>query len=58
MAIWLLLTLCRKNNALATLLVDNPRKYKYKARLISKEGVLFLLLNITEIEHLQAKSFS
>jgi hypothetical protein len=38
--------------------LNNPRKYKYKARLISKEGVLFLLLNITEIEHLQAIDFS
>ncbi len=34
-ATWLLLTLCKKNIALATPLVDNSRKYKYKARPIS-----------------------
>jgi hypothetical protein len=38
--------------------LNNPRKYKYKALLISKEGVLFLLLYITEIEHLRVVSFS
>ena len=36
--------------ALATFLVDKPRKYKYNARPISDEGVLFLLPNISEIE--------
>ncbi len=29
-ATWLLLTMCRKDNALAAPLVDNPRKYKYR----------------------------
>jgi len=43
---------------LETLLVDKPRKYKYKAWSISNEDVLFLLMIITEIEHLQAISFS
>ncbi|VFJ13489.1 protein of unknown function [Candidatus Nitrosocosmicus franklandus] len=44
--------------ALETLLVDSPRKYKYKARLMSNEDVLFLLTNISEIGHLQAIDFS
>ncbi|MGD9534985.1 MAG: hypothetical protein AB7V56_14610 [Candidatus Nitrosocosmicus sp.] len=39
-------------------MVDKPRKYKYKALSISKEDVLFLLLNILEIDHLQAIDFS
>jgi hypothetical protein len=50
--------LCKQNNALATPLVDNPRKYKYNAWPISDEDVLFLLLIIDEIEYLQAISFS
>jgi hypothetical protein len=27
---WLILTRCKKDNALAVFLNDNPRKYKYK----------------------------
>jgi hypothetical protein len=44
--------------ALATFLVDKPRKYKYNARPIYDEDVLFLLLNIIEIDHLQAIDLS
>jgi hypothetical protein len=43
---------------LETPLVDKPRKYKYKAWSISNEDVLFLLVNISEIGHLQAIDFS
>ena len=39
-ATWLLLTLCKNNNALATHLVDKPRKYKYNAWSIFNEDVL------------------
>ena len=48
----------KQNVALATFLVDKPRKYKYNARPICDEDVLFLLPNISEIEHLQAKGLS
>ena len=57
-ATWLRLILCKKSIALETLLVDKPRKYKYNARPIYDEDVLFLLPNILEIEHLQAKGLS
>ena len=56
-ATWLLLTLRKQNMALATFLVDKPRKYKYNAWPIYDEDVLFLLLIITGIGHLQAISF-
>ncbi len=48
------LILNKKNIALETLLVDNPRKYKCKLDSIYNEDVLFLLLIIIEIEHLLA----
>ncbi|HET6589169.1 MAG TPA: hypothetical protein VFG45_03285, partial [Candidatus Nitrosocosmicus sp.] len=41
-----------------TPLVDKPRKYKYNARSISDEDVLFLLVSISENGHLQAIDFS
>jgi len=47
-----LLTLRKQNIALATFLVDKPRKYKYNARSIYDEDVLFLVLDILEIGHL------
>jgi hypothetical protein len=34
--------MCKKDNAFATLLNDNPRKYKYNPYPIYSEGVLFL----------------
>jgi hypothetical protein len=46
------LTLRKQNMALATFLVDKPRKYKYNARPIYDEDVLFLVLDILEIGHL------
>ena len=57
-ATWLLSTLCKKNIALATPLVDKSRKYKYKALPISDEGVLFLVLPTHEIGHLRAIGLS
>ena len=52
------LYLCKQNIALETFLVDKPRKYKYNARPIYDEDFLFILPNISEIEHLQAIGLS
>jgi hypothetical protein len=38
------LTIFKNDNALATFLADNPRKYKYRPYPISLEDVLFLLI--------------
>ena len=57
-ATWLILTRWRHDNALTTFLNDKPRKYKYRPYSMYSEDVLFLLFNISEIEYLQAKSFS
>ena len=46
------LDLAETKLALATFLVDKPRKYKYNARPIYDEDVLFLVLDILEIGHL------
>ena len=45
------LDLAETKLALATFLVDKPRKYKYDARPIY-DDVLFLVLDILEIGHL------
>lgn len=55
---WFRLTICRNDKALATFRVDKPTKYKYRACLMSFEDVLFLLLIVWKIGHLQAISFS
>ncbi len=46
------LDLAETKLALATFLVDKPRKYKYNARPIYDKDVLFLVLDISEIRHL------
>ena len=55
---WLRLTLRKQNIALATFLVDKPKKYKYNARPIYDEDVLVLVLDILEIGHLEAIDLS
>ena len=50
--------MCKKDNALATFLVDKPRKYKYNPYPTHSEDVLFLLLPLTEIEFLRAIDLS
>ena len=44
--------------ALATFLVDKPRKYKYNARPIYDEDGLFLVLDILERGYLSAIDLS
>jgi len=41
---WLIMTLCKKNIALAEDLVENPRKYEYRMEYIFKRYAFILFL--------------
>ncbi len=52
-ATWLLLTVCKNDNALEAFLQDKPRKYNYNPWPMCSEDVLFLVLDMQEKGHLQ-----